>query len=79
MAIATEAKSFLSSPLVQAVVNDIYSGIIVFSMNASHRSLLADNYKPKAIEIYDYRTAPFLNHYRYALPRFIELGLKLLV
>jgi hypothetical protein len=26
---------------------------------------LADNYKPRAIQIYDVRKAPFLNHYRW--------------
>jgi hypothetical protein len=64
LAIVTKSKNFLSSPLVQTVVNDIYKGRIVFS-TASHRSLLADNYKIKEIEIYDVRDAPFLNHYRY--------------
>ena len=69
MAIATEAKRFLSSPLVQKVVNDIYRGRIVFSMT-SHNSVLADNYKPRAIEIYDVHRAPFLDHYRLRVPRY---------
>ena len=69
MAIATESKHFLSSPLVQAVVNDIYRGRVVFSMT-SHNSVLADNYKPKAIEIYDVHHAPFLDHYRLRVPRY---------
>jgi hypothetical protein len=64
MAISTKAKAFLSSPVSQKVINDIYSGNVVFSMTAN-RSLLADNYKPRAIELYDYRAGPFLNHYRY--------------
>ena len=65
MAIATQAKHFVAAPLVQAVVNDVYSGKIVFSNVATSRSVLADNYKTKAIEVYDHRTAPFLNHYRW--------------
>ena len=65
MAIATQAKRFVATPLVQTVVNDVYSGNIVFSNVATSRSVLADNYKPKAIEVYDHRTAPFLNHYRW--------------
>lgn len=65
MAIATEAKRFVAAPLVQTVVNDVYSGNIVFSSVATHRSVLADNYKPKAIEVYDHRTAPFFDHYRW--------------
>lgn len=63
MAIATRAKAFLSAPLVQGVVHDIYAGRVVFQM-AAHRSVLADNYKPRAIAVYDSRTAPFLDHYR---------------
>lgn len=63
MAIATKAKSFLASTVVQTIVNEIYAGRIVFS-TVSNRSLLADNYKPRAVEIYDGRKAPFLDHYR---------------
>ncbi|KAL1940266.1 hypothetical protein VTO73DRAFT_9218 [Trametes versicolor] len=69
MAIATESKAFLASPLVQTVVNDIYAGRMVFSM-MSNRSVLADNYKPKSIEIYDVRKAPFLDHYRLRVPKY---------
>lgn len=64
MAIAVKAKQFVAAPLVQTVVQDVYSGKIVFSNVATPRSVLADNYKRKAIEIYDHRTAPFLDHYR---------------
>ncbi|KAI0951035.1 hypothetical protein AcW1_008184 [Taiwanofungus camphoratus] len=69
MAIATESKAFLSSPVVQTVVNDIYAGRVVFSMSSNH-SVLADNYKPRAIEIYDCTKAPFLDHYRLRVPRY---------
>ncbi|KAI0750131.1 hypothetical protein C8Q80DRAFT_1233043 [Daedaleopsis nitida] len=69
MAIATESKAFLASPLVQSVVNDIYAGRMVFSMT-SHRSVLADNYKPRSIEVYDVSKAPFLDHYRLRVPRY---------
>ncbi|KAI8980049.1 hypothetical protein BD414DRAFT_493449 [Trametes punicea] len=69
MAIATDSKAFLASPLVQSVVNDIYSGRMVFSMT-SNRSVLADNYKPKSIEVYDVRKAPFLDHYRLRVPKY---------
>ncbi|KAF8896600.1 receptor-activated Ca2+-permeable cation channel [Infundibulicybe gibba] len=69
MAISTQAKAFLATPVAQKVVNDIYSGRVVFSM-AANRSVLADNYKPRAIEIYDSRTAPFLDHYRLRVPRY---------
>ncbi|KZT73077.1 hypothetical protein DAEQUDRAFT_684684 [Daedalea quercina L-15889] len=69
LAISTEAKAFLASPVVQTVVNDIYSGRVIFTMASTH-SVLADNYKPRAIEIYDYRKAPFLDHYRLRVPRY---------
>ena len=58
---------FLASPIVQTIVNDIYSGLIIFT-NKSNRSLLADNYKHRDIEIYDGRTAGFLDHYRREAP-----------
>ena len=64
MAITTHAKSFLASPVTQQVVNDIYSGRVVFSTMAN-RSILADNYKPRAIEIYNPYKAPFIDQYRY--------------
>jgi hypothetical protein len=66
MAISTQAKAFLASPISQRVVHDIYYGRIVFTI-AGRRSILADNYKPRAIELYDYRSAPFIDHYRYTV------------
>ena len=60
---------FLSSPVVQTIVNDIYTGRVVFSMK-SHRSVLADNYKPRSIELYDVSKAPFLDHYRLRVPKY---------
>jgi len=63
MAIATKSKAFLASPLVQGVVDDMYSGRIVFSIGGT-RSILADNYKTRSIQIYDPRAAPLLDHYR---------------
>ncbi|EKM58418.1 uncharacterized protein PHACADRAFT_90851 [Phanerochaete carnosa HHB-10118-sp] len=69
MAIATQSKHFLSSPLVQAVVNDIYRGRVIFSMT-SYNSVLADNYKPRSIEIYNPHNKPFLDHYRLRVPRY---------
>jgi len=66
MAISTQAKAFLASPVSQKVVNDIYYGRIVFTI-AGKRSILADNYKPRAIELYDCRSTPFIDHYRYVI------------
>jgi hypothetical protein len=66
MAISTQAKAFLASTVSQKVVNDIYYGRIVFTVSAN-RSILSDNYKPKAIELYDSRASPFIDHYRYVV------------
>ena len=64
MAISSRAKRFVASPIVQSVVNDIHTGRVIYSSSAQ-RSIVADNYKPRVIEIYDSRNAPWLNHYRY--------------
>jgi len=63
IAILTKAKAFLANPVSQTVVNDMYTGRIVFSTTASN-SILADNYKTRGIELYDYHKSPFLDHYR---------------
>lgn len=63
MAIATKAKAFLASTIVQSVIDDMHTGRIVFTV-VSNRSLVADNYKQRAIEVYDIQKAPFLDHYR---------------
>ncbi|KAL4074947.1 hypothetical protein V8B97DRAFT_1948619 [Scleroderma yunnanense] len=84
MAIATKAKAFVASPIVQSVVNDMYNGRIFFTITAN-RSIVADNYKQRAIEIYDVRNAPFLDHYRLRVPRysatlhFMNIAILLLV
>lgn len=63
MAIATKAKRFIATSVVQSVVNDIYSGKVV-SHSAASRSLVADNYKNRGVSIYNIREAPLLDHYR---------------
>lgn len=63
MAIATKAKTFLASAIVQSVVTDIYNGRIIVSI-AGNRSMVPDNYKQRAIMVYNPRTAPMLDHYR---------------
>jgi len=50
MAISTESKNFIASPIVQKVVNDLYSGRVVYS-TAAIRSILADNYKHRGIHV----------------------------
>ena len=72
MAIATESKHFISSPLVQAIVNHIYNGRVVYSIT-SNNSVLADNYKPRAIDFYNAHRAPFLDHYRLRVPKYAAI------
>lgn len=72
MAIFTNAKAFLASPVTQKVVNDVHSGRVVFS-NVANRSILADNYKHRAIEVYNPHDAPFLDHYRSVLFSILHL------
>ncbi|KAG1718614.1 hypothetical protein EDD22DRAFT_941773 [Suillus occidentalis] len=69
MAIATKAKTFLASAIVQSVVTDMYNGRIIVS-TAGNRSMVPDNYKQRAIMLYDPRTAPTLDHYRLRVPRY---------
>ncbi|KAJ3742240.1 hypothetical protein DFH05DRAFT_1402192 [Lentinula detonsa] len=69
MAISTKSMRFLASPVTQRVVHDIYTGRIVFSVAAT-RSVLADNYKHRSIQFYDWRDAPFLDHYRLRVPKY---------
>ncbi|KIM33297.1 hypothetical protein M408DRAFT_326068 [Serendipita vermifera MAFF 305830] len=72
VAIATESKYFLATPLAQTVINDIYTGRVVYTI-ASTRSLIADNYKQRQIEIYDPKRAPFLDHYRLRVPKYGQI------
>ncbi|KIK59794.1 hypothetical protein GYMLUDRAFT_44251 [Collybiopsis luxurians FD-317 M1] len=67
--ISTFSTRFLSSPVTQRVVNDVYTGRIVFS-TAATRSVLADNYKHRSIQFYNWRAAPFLDHYRLRVPKY---------
>lgn len=69
MAITTKAKTFLASAIVQSVVTDMYNGRITISI-AGNRSMVPDNYKQRAIMLYDPRTAPMLDHYRLRVPRY---------
>lgn len=77
LAIATSSKHFIASYMVQNVVNDIYTGRVVYNVRST-RSLVADNYKRRTIQFYDPKHAPFLDHYRYvAHLRVFSLGLNL--
>lgn len=69
MAISTQSKQFLSSPLVQNVINDIWAGRILLSSASSH-ALVRDDYKTREITTYDFRNEPFLDHYRLRVPKY---------
>lgn len=69
MAISTQSKRFLSSPLVQNVINDIWAGRILLS-SATNNALVKDDYKTREITTYDFRNEPFLDHYRLRVPKY---------
>lgn len=72
LAIATSSKHFIASYMVQNVINDIYTGRIVYNVQST-RSLVADNYKRRTIQFYDPKNAPFLDHYRYVAHTYLFL------
>ncbi|GAA6005655.1 hypothetical protein JCM11491_003715 [Sporobolomyces phaffii] len=68
LAIGSQARRFVKSPLVQHVVKAIYEGDVMYSLESNH-ALITDNYKSKpVVEIYDWRSRPFLDHYRLRVP-----------
>ncbi|QRV74848.1 calcium channel YVC1 [Ceratobasidium sp. AG-Ba] len=70
IAISTGAKRFIASPLVQTCVSDIYAGRVVFSAPATRGSLLADNYKQRHVQVFDFQHSGWLDHYRLRVPRY---------
>ncbi|KAF8688934.1 Receptor-activated Ca2 -permeable cation channel, partial [Rhizoctonia solani] len=70
IAISSEAKRFIASPLVQTCITDIYNGRVVFSAPATRGSILADNYKQRHVQVYDVHNTPWLDHYRLRVPRY---------
>ncbi|CAE6413533.1 unnamed protein product [Rhizoctonia solani] len=70
IAISSEAKRFIASPLVQTCITDIHTGRVVFSAPATRGSILADNYKQKHVQVYDVHHTPWLDHYRLRVPRY---------
>ncbi|GAA5909443.1 uncharacterized protein JCM6883_003946 [Sporobolomyces salmoneus] len=68
LAIGSQARRFVRSPLVQHVVKAIYEGDVMYSLESNH-ALITDNYKTQpVVEIYDWRARPFLDHYRLRVP-----------
>ncbi|GAA5934795.1 uncharacterized protein JCM15063_003068 [Sporobolomyces koalae] len=68
LAIGSKARRFVRSPLVQHVVKAIYDGDVMYSLESNH-SLISDRYKTQpVVEVYDWRSRPFLDHYRLRVP-----------
>jgi hypothetical protein len=67
MAILSEAKQFIATPIIQRVVNELYWGRITY-LPPSHYSLLHDNYKLRGAELYSSRNRPLLDHQLLRVP-----------
>lgn len=68
LAVVSEAKNFLATPIVQRIVDMIYNGQVEYLPKSRH-SLIADSYKLRGAQMYDVRNRPFLDHYRLRVPR----------
>lgn len=76
LAIHSAAKRFIRTPLASRVIDGIWRGHVVLSIQSSH-SLMKDNYKQRPLSIYDPSKAPVLDHYRLRVPRiraWLEFG-----
>lgn len=89
LAIASSAKRFLSTPLLQRVIDIIASGAIVYRLtSSSKRALLGDSYRSKRIRerdeaeddddehvVYQYsaHAAGWLDHTRLRVPRYRDM------
>ncbi|CAO1637136.1 unnamed protein product [Sympodiomycopsis kandeliae] len=70
LAIYSQAKKFVSNPLVQKCVNGIWNGQIVLGNSSAGRgAIIEDSYKKRPVSFYDPRTAPFLDYHRLRVPR----------
>jgi hypothetical protein len=68
IAIYSKAKRFIQTPQLQIIVSAIYSGALIYHPTVS-ASLMRDDYKLKSVvEVYDFRSKPFLDHYRLRVP-----------
>ncbi|PWY99001.1 hypothetical protein BCV70DRAFT_163208 [Testicularia cyperi] len=68
LAIQSNAKKLISTPLCQRCIDGIWHGKVVLSpMQASH-AILNDSYKKRPLSIYDPSKAPLLNHLRLRVP-----------
>ncbi|MBW0536117.1 hypothetical protein O181_075832 [Austropuccinia psidii MF-1] len=68
MAIISEAKQFIFSPICQRIIDAIWSGKIVYTSTAI-TDIVSDRYKTRPISLYNPRNTPSLNHYRLTVPR----------
>lgn len=69
MAILSESKNFLATPLLQNILGAIYDGDITYLPLAHGNAIIADEYKSQGAEIYDPCTRPILDHYALRIPK----------
>lgn len=68
LAILSQAKKFIASPLCQRCVDGIWTGKVVLSPIQASHALVNDSYKKRPLRIYDPSKAPLLNHLRLRVP-----------
>ncbi|KAM0788384.1 hypothetical protein ACM66B_001522 [Microbotryomycetes sp. NB124-2] len=69
LAIFSKAKRFVRSPLVQQIIKSIHTGQVLYSPESAH-AFIRDDYKVRPIvQVYDWRTQPFLDHNRLRVPQ----------
>lgn len=69
MAVLSEAKTFIATPIIQSILTAIYDGVITYLPLAQANALLSENYKQIGAEIYNPRDRPILDHYQLRVPK----------
>lgn len=69
MAVLSESKAFLSTPVIQSILSALYEGTITYLPLARGNAILGDEYKQIGAEIYNPRKRPLLDHYQLRVPR----------
>lgn len=69
MAVLSEAKVFISTPIIQSILGAIYDGAITYLPLAQANALLSEDYKQIGAEIYNPRQRPILDHYQLRVPK----------
>lgn len=70
LAIYSQAKKFIATPLVQKCVDGIWNGQIVLGNSTAGRgAIIEDSYKRRPVSFYDAAGAPVLDYHRLRVPR----------